>query len=368
MFVFIHLFNDRSGSPQVLSQVVKSVQEFEGNSNQLLYVGSEGSGLLDQLAVDKRKYFYRRSPKSKYITLIAYFASQTILFFKLTLNYKIDRSSTIYVNTLLPFGAAIFGKLTGKKVIYHLHEVSLTPKVFNSFLIFIAKKCGDKFIYVSRFHRDILPICLEKSVVIHNCVPSGLYASSRETLSRQRGKSKFQVLMLASLRDYKGIPEFLKVAEAMLSVSNIEFLLVANGDSLEIQQYFSDKRIPKNTLINPSVIDPTDYYQRADILLNLSRVDLWVETFGLTILEGMAFGIPVIAPTVGGPSEFVRDKLDGFLLDSRNTESICEAISALESNDEMYESMSKAAKVRSEEYTPSEYSSSLVTELFDSGT
>ena len=43
----------------------------------------------------------------------------------------------------------------------------------------------------------------------------------------------------------------------------------------------------------------------------------------------MAFGIPVIVPPVGGPSELVNNGQEGFLIDSRNSDQIAEKIIAL---------------------------------------
>lgn len=52
------------------------------------------------------------------------------------------------------------------------------------------------------------------------------------------------------------------------------------------------------------------YYARLDALVNAS---LQPEGFGLTIIEAMAAGVPVIAPRVGGPAEIVDDGVDGLL-------------------------------------------------------
>ena len=58
---------------------------------------------------------------------------------------------------------------------------------------------------------------------------------------------------------------------------------------IEISRYFEEVKIPENiTMLNVQK-DIILYYKQANFLLNLSRVDEWVETFGLTIIEAMAF-------------------------------------------------------------------------------
>ena len=47
-----------------------------------------------------------------------------------------------------------------------------------------------------------------------------------------------------------------------------------------------------------------------------------VETFGMTILEAMPYGIPAIVPNVGGPLELVQHGYNGYCVDVRNLEEL----------------------------------------------
>ena len=60
--------------------------------------------------------------------------------------------------------------------------------------------------------------------------------------------------------------------------------------------------------------------------MNLSDPEGWVETFGMTILEAMAYGIPSIAPSAGGPLEIVEDGKNGYCLDVTNLQLVSEKI------------------------------------------
>ena len=80
--------------------------------------------------------------------------------------------------------------------------------------------------------------------------------------------------------------------------------------------------------------------------MNLSRVDKAIETFGLTIIEAMAFGIPVIAPPVGGPTEIVYDGEQGYLLSSHEIGLISKRIIELYGSEEKCMALSKAARQR----------------------
>ena len=165
--------------------------------------------------------------------------------------------------------------------------------------------------------------------------------------------------MLASLRDYKGVPEFLALAERLASRADIRFDLVVNDDEAAIRRYFASTILPSNLTVHPRTDDPAAHYARASLVLNLSRPDQCVETFGLTLLEAMAFGVPVIAPPVGGPVELVDDGREGFLIDSRNSDALAERVLHLADDEVMCMQLSTAARKRAASFSPAAFADGL---------
>ena len=111
---------------------------------------------------------------------------------------------------------------------------------------------------------------------------------------------KFIVTMICSLKEYKGVLEFITIASNLVSQNHISFKLILNAEQTEINNYFENKNIPSNIEIFSKQKDLEPFYSKSSLVLNLSRVDICIETFGLTIIEAMAYGIPVIVPPVGG--------------------------------------------------------------------
>ena len=68
--------------------------------------------------------------------------------------------------------------------------------------------------------------------------------------------------------------------------------------------------------------DVTPFYNDASIVLNLSDKQRFVETFGLTALEAMSAGLPVIVPTEGGIAEMVEDGANGYKIDVQDLDRI----------------------------------------------
>lgn len=356
MIVFAHLLNDLSGSPRVLCSAIAALNQSRDESR--LFVGSDGSGCLNQLDISTTRYWYKYTP-FRWLTLLTYFFSQLSLFVRLLTARGVDRNALIYVNTLLPFGAALYGWVTRRRVVYHLHEISISPAPLRLFLIAIARLTASDLIYVSDFHRRSLPVCNVATHTIHNSLDTALIARANTHHYTHRNGGMFKVLMLASLRDYKGIPEFLALAARIISRTDVHFDLVCNDGESSMQRYFSSREIPGNVTVHPRSSDPAEYYSRASLVLNLSRPDKWVETFGLTLLEAMAFGVPVIAPPVGGPTEIVSDGVEGYLVSSYEVERIANLIVELADDEEKTLQLSQNAKKRAGDFTPQQFESQL---------
>lgn len=338
--IFVHLLNDYSGSPKVLSQVIKTVrEEYEVE----LFTGKSEDGFLSGLNVDHHFYFYRRF-ENKYLTLITFMLSQVHLFFKL-LKFK-NEDVTIYVNTLLPFGAGLAGKYMQKEVYYHIHETSIQPAIFKKFLRFMVQKTASKVFFVSESLAKLEAFEEIPQEVIYNAISDDFISKANTFEYKQQKEGIFNVLMICSLKAYKGIHEFIEIAHLCSINTDITFTLLLNADQNEIDLYFKEIDLVKNITIVSRQKDVLPFYKNASLVMNLSRVDQWVETFGLTIVEALSFGIPVIVPPVGGPVEIVREGLDGYLISSYETASISELILELATDKEQCLMLSKNAKER----------------------
>jgi glycosyltransferase involved in cell wall biosynthesis len=316
-----------------------------------LFIGSDGSGCLDEVGIPTKRYWYRRTPY-RFLTLFTYLFSQVCLLIKLLRSKNIDRDAVIYVNTLLPFGAALYGWITGRMVVYHLHEVSVSSILLRWFLITVVRHTAQRLIYVSDFHRACLPIRGLPAKTVYNALDSHFIARAHLSTYKHRHDGFFRVLMLSSVRDYKGVPEFIALASRLEGRADIRFDFVANDDEVSIKRYFATTRVPSNMIINPCISDTTIHYAKASLVLNLSRPDKRLETFGLTILEAMTFGIPVIAPPAGGPIELVSEGVDGFMIDCRNVDLLSNKVLLLADDEALCLKLSSAARQKATRFAP----------------
>jgi glycosyltransferase involved in cell wall biosynthesis len=331
-----HLLNDFSGSPKVLKQLITGWKKQNVNVTIVTCSGREGflSNLED---VNYVPYWYRWN-KNPFIRLFNLLLSQLLLILKLW--SRVKKEDILYVNTVLPFGAALLGKLKGCNVIYHIHETSIKPALLKQFLFGVVKLCATDVVYVSKYLSQTEKITSGTSHVLYNAIET-LFIEQANAFSKSRKKTR-NVLMIASLKAYKGVYEFVELAT---QTPEYVFKLVVNASQSDIDLFFVNKVLPSNLTVYTTQKNTHPFYQWADVVLNLSRPDGWVETFGLTILEAMAYHLPVIVPPVGGITELVEDGINGFLVDCRDMHSLRLKLIEIMENDKLYSQMQTKAGV-----------------------
>ncbi|WP_343854494.1 glycosyltransferase family 4 protein [Algoriphagus jejuensis] len=329
--IVFHLLNNYTGSPMILRNVLQELVR-KDYSVELYTSDSEGflSGIED---VKRHGNFYFRS-KLRVITFFSFFISQFFLFFVILFK-KYDRNSVVYVNTILPFSGILLAKVRRFPVIVHVHEDKVSPRLLNSFLFFVVNRLADHIVLVSNYLRKNHQNTGSEVSVIYNSVSQEFASYPREIKSTCN--SVFNVLMLASLRPYKGVNEFLSLAK---SLSNLTFCLVLSESVKDVSDFVSKVVIPNNMKIFPTQKNVHVHYQHADLVVNLSDKNSWIETFGMTILEAMNYGLPVIVPTVGGITELVQDGENGFLIDSSDLKGLIGKIRLLASEPAIWKKMS----------------------------
>lgn len=327
--ICVHLYNDFSGSPLVLSTAIKGLVK---NGYEVTLLTSESEGFLSDLHVDNVNIPYRFH-KNKLVRLFRLLLNQWMVFCQI-LKYRKEENVLIYINTLLPFGAALAGKIIGKKVLYHVHETSINPFILKSFLKWVVSVTANQIIYVSKYLMEKEPIEGPQSIVVHNALSTSFVEKANSNKGQTTAKeTPFTVLMLCSLKKYKGVHEYIELAK---SLPSYQFNLVLNTDMAGIESYFTLTTLPKNLRLFPKQNDVHPFYQKADLVLNLSNPKEWVETFGMTLLEAMTYGLPVIAPPIGGPTEIVKNGANGFSIAAQKLPKIIKTIKSLAQDQSYY--------------------------------
>lgn len=143
------------------------------------------------------------------------------------------------------------------------------------------------------------------------------------------------LIFLGRLVEEKGLGDLLTALQAVRQeIPGVRLLVV--GDGQDKQQFVQRTQelqladcVTFTGWVDQSQV-PT-YLAAADIFVGPSRkaVDGWVEAQGLTFVEAMLAGTPVIATRTGGIVESIHDGETGLLVDERRPDQIAEAIRTL---------------------------------------
>ena len=163
-------------------------------------------------------------------------------------------------------------------------------------------------------------------------------------------QDEYIFLQLGRMDEYKGVDTIIRSLSRLKSLKKAFRLIVVGGDSVDDDIHSNTEIIRLHQIAVELGVDHVVnfvgkksreilkyYYSAADIFITTP----WFETFGITPLESMACGTPVIGSNVGGIKYTVIDGSTGLLTPARDPESLAEKIIYLLSNESLLKDMSK---------------------------
>ncbi len=137
--------------------------------------------------------------------------------------------------------------------------------------------------------------------------------------------SRPTLLFVGRIESRKGIPWLLDAYKIVKeAIPNARLVIVGEGGL--VQEYKdTTRRLELMDVYFEGYVAPeklAGYYQRADVFCSPSTVN---ESFGITLLEAMAAGTPVVATTTNGPSTLGPDGVNGLIVPPRDAKALAEA-------------------------------------------
>lgn len=339
--LFVHPNNDFTGSSKVLSDVIS--EQYTQDQCIVLTI-NKSEGFLSRNINVTIKSIWFPTIRNKPIPFISPLLS-LIVRVVLCIVYLL-KTDYLYINTIKPYYAACISRLLKKKIIWHIHEIFVNKTQPVRVMEFIQKHTDAHFIFVSKYVKD--KYCLSKNStweIKYNKLSKEFQKNvQRRSISDRNFK---EVLMPCSLTKAKGVDTFIHLARLMPSYN---FTLVLSCSNLECERFVAQENPPTNCKVFSRQSNMGQFYNKADILLNLSNPSLSVETFGMTIIEAFAYGVPAIVPNIGGPIEIVDSGVDGFCIDVRNVLEVKEKILAITNDINIYQKFSSNALKKAKQF------------------
>ena len=169
------------------------------------------------------------------------------------------------------------------------------------------------------------------------------------------GGSPVRVALIGSVTAKKGVHLFRDVAELLAPVTDARFIVV--GPSSEITEEWKASGLPPNLELRGYLPDSGAAMAEADVVVSMSTV---AESFGRTIVEAMASGLPVVAFAAGGVVEHVVDGRSGLLVPPGDLDAFAAAVLRLCTDSVLRRSMGSVARSSvHERYRPEALASAL---------
>jgi glycosyltransferase involved in cell wall biosynthesis len=234
-------------------------------------------------------------------------------------------------------------------------------------------RMADKVITVCGPFRDEL---IQKGVsdkrieVLHNSVREATKVGddARERL-RQRlsiGNDERVLLAVGRLSREKAHSDLL-VAAAHLRRNypqlNFKLLIVGEGPELvHLKRIIEELDLDASVILVGQVEDTSPYYAIADALVLPSHS----EGSPNVLLEGLAFGVPIVATDVGGVPEMITNGANGLLVTARDPTALAERMAEVLSNSALAARLVTEGKRRvRDEYSPEAYRTRLISIYYD---
>jgi L-malate glycosyltransferase len=165
-----------------------------------------------------------------------------------------------------------------------------------------------------------------KVTLIHNGIDFGRFESLNKAAEE---KTKFRVGMIGHLAPIKGPEDFIRAAASVCSQdSDVEFVLAGEDKSSRGENRANLEKLIAELGINDQVRllgwikEVPELLSTFDLFISPSRS----EPFGLSIVEAMAAGVPVLATASEGAREIIQDGETGRLVPIGDSHALAQAI------------------------------------------
>lgn len=157
------------------------------------------------------------------------------------------------------------------------------------------------------------------------------------------GERPLEVLTVANLNPRKGHREYLQVVrKVVMAVPDAKFVFVGRDDmNGEVQQAIEEEGLSGHVRCEGFQADVSPWLRRAQLMVLPS---LWGEGCPTSILEGFAYGLPVVAYAIDGIPELIDDGVDGVVASPNNSNELANAIVRIQENPVSAESMGMAGR------------------------
>lgn len=240
------------------------------------------------------------------------------IFFQIKSLVKKNTNALFYIHT--PAASHLFRIFTffnKLKIIYFVHGFRFTSKtnISKSFFFKLIEKIlsinTDIFITINNEDYNFARQSLARRNLCYKINGVGLDSISKNKEKKNYKKITIKkILVIAAYKKEKGYFEILKVAE-MLKTKKIHIDCYGYGDYNKFNSIKIKKKL-KNISFKEFDVNLKNRIKKYDIFLHLSKR----EGLPVSIMQSLMNGLPVICYNIRGNNDLIKDKFNGFFVNT----------------------------------------------------
>lgn len=185
--------------------------------------------------------------------------------------------------------------------------------------------------------------------VIYNFIDTELFSPNPNELLRNKIAPNEEKILIhtSNFRPVKRVPDTIKILSEVKKEIPAKLVLIGDGpDRSECERLVRELNLTKDVFFLGKQDALQEILNVADIFLMPSQS----ESFGLSALEAMSCGVPVVSSSVGGLPELVRHNETGYIAEFGDTNRMSKYVIDLLTSEKKYKAFSENARRRAIEH------------------
>ena len=237
------------------------------------------------------------------------------------------------------------------KIITTLHGTDITLVGLEPSFLPLVKfsiEESDGVTAVSRFLKEktLTNYHIDKDIeVIHNFIDTEKYKpTDSDTFRKHIAPNGEKVLVhISNFRKVKRVTDTIKILDKVREEVPTKLLLIGDGpDRSECERMARELDLQKEVMFLGKQDSLVEILSASDIFLMPSQS----ESFGLSALEAMSCGLPVVSTSVGGLPELIVHNENGFIAEIGDIDRMAKYAVDLLSNERKYKNFSQKSRDR----------------------
>ena len=139
--------------------------------------------------------------------------------------------------------------------------------------------------------------------------------------------NKINILYCGRLSSKKGIYDFIEICKGLNEKDPHKFAFTIVGDGSDNIKSLVSETIKQyaNIYYAGATSNPDKFYKQSDILISPSYYD----GFGLTTIEAMSYGVPVLSYRTSGAELLINNHVNGFIIETGNVTAMVDLVTLI---------------------------------------